>query len=58
MAATARTMKPTEDPDVLTVDGGLADPSTAARIISGALGRFDTLINATMTFTGWIQLRR
>jgi len=51
-------MKPTEDPDVLTVDGGLADPSTAARIISGALGRFDTLINATMTFTGWIQLRR
>jgi len=48
VVATARTMKPTEDPDVLTVDGGLADPATADRIVSGALGRFgriDTLIN-------------
>ncbi len=40
VVATARTMKPTEDPDVLTVDGGLADPATADRIVSGALGRF------------------
>ena len=41
-------MKPAEDPDVLTVDGDLADPATADRIVSGALGRFgriDTLIN-------------
>ena len=48
VVATARTMKPTEDPDVLTVDGDLADPATADRIVSGALGRFgriDTLIN-------------
>jgi NAD(P)-dependent dehydrogenase (short-subunit alcohol dehydrogenase family) len=48
VVATARTMKPTEDPDVLTVDGDLADPATACRIVSGALGRFgriDTLIN-------------
>jgi NAD(P)-dependent dehydrogenase (short-subunit alcohol dehydrogenase family) len=33
---------------VLTVDGDLADPATADRIVSGALGRFgriDTLIN-------------
>ena len=40
--------KPAEDPDVLTVDGDLADPATADRIVSGALGRFgrmDTLIN-------------
>jgi NAD(P)-dependent dehydrogenase (short-subunit alcohol dehydrogenase family) len=42
-------MKPTEDPDVLTVDGDLADPATAARIVGGALGRsgrIDTLINS------------
>jgi NAD(P)-dependent dehydrogenase (short-subunit alcohol dehydrogenase family) len=50
VVATARTMKPTEDPDVLTVDGNLADPATADRIVSGALGRFgslDTLMNNT-----------
>jgi NAD(P)-dependent dehydrogenase (short-subunit alcohol dehydrogenase family) len=48
VVATARTMKPAEDPDVLTIDGDIADPATADRIISGALGRFgriDTLIN-------------
>jgi NAD(P)-dependent dehydrogenase (short-subunit alcohol dehydrogenase family) len=48
VVATARTMKPAEDPDVLTVDGDLADPATADRIVSGALGcfgRIDTLIN-------------
>jgi len=44
VVATARTMKPTEDPEVLIVDGDLADPATADRIVSGALGRFDTLI--------------
>ena len=41
-------MKPADDPDVLTVEGDLADPATADRIVSGALGRFgriDTLIN-------------
>jgi len=48
VVATARTMKPAEDPDVLTIDGDIADPATADRIISGALrrfGRIDTLIN-------------
>jgi NAD(P)-dependent dehydrogenase (short-subunit alcohol dehydrogenase family) len=48
VVANARTMKPTEDPDVLTVEGDLADPATADRIVSGALvrfGRIDTLIN-------------
>jgi NAD(P)-dependent dehydrogenase (short-subunit alcohol dehydrogenase family) len=48
VVATARTMKPTEDPDVLTVDGDIAQPGTADRIISGALerfGRIDTLVN-------------
>jgi NAD(P)-dependent dehydrogenase (short-subunit alcohol dehydrogenase family) len=29
VVATARTMKPTEDPDVLTVDGDITEPATA-----------------------------
>jgi NAD(P)-dependent dehydrogenase (short-subunit alcohol dehydrogenase family) len=48
VVATARAIKPAEDPDVLTVDGDITDPATAERIVSGALGRFgriDTLIN-------------
>ncbi len=48
VVATARTMKPTEDPDVLTVDGDIAQPGTADRIVGGALdrfGRIDTLVN-------------
>ena len=48
VVANARTMKPTEDPAVLTIDGDIADPATADRIIGGALerfGRIDTLVN-------------
>jgi NAD(P)-dependent dehydrogenase (short-subunit alcohol dehydrogenase family) len=48
VVATARTMKPAEDPDVLAVEGDITDPATADRIISGALerfGRIDTLVN-------------
>jgi NAD(P)-dependent dehydrogenase (short-subunit alcohol dehydrogenase family) len=48
VVATARTMKPAEDPDVLTVEGDITDPATADRIVSGALerfGRIDTLVN-------------
>ena len=48
VVATARSLQPAEDPDVLTVNGDLADPATADRIVSGALGRFgriDTLVN-------------
>ncbi len=48
VVASARTMKPAEDPAVLTVDGDIADPGTADRIIAGALerfGRIDTLVN-------------
>jgi len=48
VVATARTMKPTEDPGVLTVDGDIADPGTADRIVGAALerfGRIDTLVN-------------
>ena len=53
VVATARTMKPAEDADVLTVAGDIADPATADRIIGGALGRFgriDTLVNNAGVF--------
>ena len=48
VVATARTMKPAEDPDLLTVAGDITDPATADRIIAAALerfGRIDTLVN-------------
>jgi NAD(P)-dependent dehydrogenase (short-subunit alcohol dehydrogenase family) len=36
VVATSRTIRPTEDPDVLTVDGDIADPATADRSGSAA----------------------
>jgi NAD(P)-dependent dehydrogenase (short-subunit alcohol dehydrogenase family) len=48
VVATARTIKAGADPAILAVDGDLSDPTTADRIIAGAVdtfGRIDTLIN-------------
>src|SRR6266536_2513362 len=48
VVASARTIKPSDDPDVLTVAGDIAEPATADRIADAALGRFgriDTLVN-------------
>jgi NAD(P)-dependent dehydrogenase (short-subunit alcohol dehydrogenase family) len=48
VAASARTIRPSQDPDLLTVAGDVADPATADRLIGGALerfGRIDTLVN-------------
>jgi NAD(P)-dependent dehydrogenase (short-subunit alcohol dehydrogenase family) len=48
VVANARTIRPAQDPDILTVEGDIADPATADRIIGGAVerfGRVDTLIN-------------
>ena len=53
VVATSRTIKPTGDPAVLTVEGDVSEPATTNRIISGALGRFgriDTLINNAGVF--------
>ena len=53
VVATARTIKPAEDPDVLTVVGDIADPATAGRITGAALeqfGRIDTLVNNAGVF--------
>ena len=48
VVATARVITPSEDPEVLTVDGDISEPATAERIIGAALerfGRIDTLVN-------------
>src|SRR3954469_17479431 len=48
VVATARSVKPTNDPDLLSVAGDIADRKTAEQVISEALGRFgriDTLVN-------------
>jgi NAD(P)-dependent dehydrogenase (short-subunit alcohol dehydrogenase family) len=48
VVATSLTIKPSEDPDVLTVAGDVAAASTTDRIIDEALhrfGRIDTLVN-------------
>jgi NAD(P)-dependent dehydrogenase (short-subunit alcohol dehydrogenase family) len=53
VVASARTMKPSEDPDLLTVEGDVTDPATADRIIGAALERFghvDTLVNNAGVF--------
>jgi NAD(P)-dependent dehydrogenase (short-subunit alcohol dehydrogenase family) len=48
VVATSRGIAPAEDPGILTVPGDIADPTTAERVISGAVerfGRVDTLVN-------------
>jgi NAD(P)-dependent dehydrogenase (short-subunit alcohol dehydrogenase family) len=53
VAASARTIKPSGDPAVLTVAGDIAERETADRIIDGALerfGRIDTLVNNAGVF--------
>jgi NAD(P)-dependent dehydrogenase (short-subunit alcohol dehydrogenase family) len=40
--------QPSDDPDVLVVDGDISEPGTSERIVAGALerfGRIDTLVN-------------
>jgi NAD(P)-dependent dehydrogenase (short-subunit alcohol dehydrogenase family) len=48
VVASARTITPSEDPAVLTVEGDIVQPATAERIIGAALARFgriDTVVN-------------
>lgn len=48
VVANSRTIKPSNDRDVLTVAGDIADPATAERVVASAIARFgriDTLIN-------------
>ena len=48
VVATARAIRPSDDPDVLAVAGDIAEPATADRIVGAALerfGRIDILVN-------------
>ena len=48
VVATARSIKPSDDPEILAVAGDIADPETAARVIAAGVARFgriDTLVN-------------
>ena len=48
VVATARSIKPSDDDNILTVAGDIADPATARRVIAEAVARFgriDTLVN-------------
>ena len=48
VVASARTINPSDEPDLLTVAGDIADPATADRVVAAALerfGRLDTLVN-------------
>jgi NAD(P)-dependent dehydrogenase (short-subunit alcohol dehydrogenase family) len=48
VVATSRTIAPVDDAGVLTVQGDIADPATAERVVAAALerfGRIDTVVN-------------
>ena len=48
VVATSRTITPSGDPGILTVQGDIADPATAERVIAAGVaqfGRIDTLVN-------------
>lgn len=48
VVATARSVKPSTDPDILIVAGDIADPATAERVIREGVtrfGRIDSLVN-------------
>ncbi|SEP07187.1 SDR family NAD(P)-dependent oxidoreductase [Actinacidiphila rubida] len=53
VVATSRSIAPSGDPEVLTVQGDIADPATAERVIAAAVerfGRVDTLVNNAGVF--------
>lgn len=53
VVATSRSIKPSDNPDVLTVQGDIGDPETARRLIAAAVerfGRIDTVVNNAGVF--------
>jgi NAD(P)-dependent dehydrogenase (short-subunit alcohol dehydrogenase family) len=55
VVATARSIKPSADNDVLAVPGDIGDAATAERVVAAALdrfGRIDTLVNNAGIFIG------
>ncbi len=54
VVATARTIAPSDDPDLVTIEGDLSSADTADRVVSQALAQFghvDTLVNNAGLFT-------
>lgn len=55
VVATARSIKPSDDPNILAVAGDIGNPETAQRVISEAVakfGRIDTLVNNAGIYIG------
>jgi NAD(P)-dependent dehydrogenase (short-subunit alcohol dehydrogenase family) len=55
VVATARSIGPSEDAGIVAVEGDIADPDTAQRIVDAAIerfGRIDTLINNAGIYIG------
>jgi NAD(P)-dependent dehydrogenase (short-subunit alcohol dehydrogenase family) len=53
VVATSRTISVSEDPDVVTIQGDIADPNTAERVVAAGMqrfGRVDTLVNNAGVF--------
>jgi NAD(P)-dependent dehydrogenase (short-subunit alcohol dehydrogenase family) len=55
VVATARSIRPSDDPELATVEGDIAEPATAERVVRLALerfGRIDSLINNAGLYIG------
>src|SRR3984885_12223743 len=55
IVATSRSIKPSDDPNILTIAGDIGDPATAQRVISEGVARFgriDTLVNNAGIYIG------
>jgi NAD(P)-dependent dehydrogenase (short-subunit alcohol dehydrogenase family) len=55
IVATSRTIKPSDDPNILAIAGDIGDPATAQRVISEGVARFgriDTLVNNAGIYIG------
>src|SRR5258708_4375585 len=55
IVATARSIKPSDDANILTIAGDIGDPATAQRVISDGVARFgriDTLVNNAGIYIG------